>query len=137
MSLTDVQMWATHPHFLFCPIESATRLLFFFGGGAVITRGGSPGKFRTNAASGKLALGCSNFTLGDVFSGSTERWWRLGLVLPEAIQVVPAVEGEAQSVFLKAQDGEKLVHSLGGTLQDINLLLGDKGNAESQCKRKS
>lgn len=110
MLLTDVQMWATHPHFLFCPIETAIGCFFW----SVITRGFA-GNFSTNAASGKLAFRCSNFTLSDDFSGSTEWWW-LSLVLPEAIQVVPTVQGEAQSVFLKAQNSEKLMHSLGGTL---------------------
>lgn len=37
-------------------------------------------------------------------------------MLPEAIQVVPTIQSEAQSVFLKAQNSEKLVHSLRGTL---------------------
>lgn len=38
------------------------------------------------------------------------------VILPEAIQVIPTVKGESQSVLLKTQSAEKLVHSLRCTL---------------------
>lgn len=37
-------------------------------------------------------------------------------ILPEAIQVIPTIKGESQSVLLKTQSTEKLVHSLRCTL---------------------
>lgn len=38
------------------------------------------------------------------------------VILPEAIQVIPTIKGESQSVLLKTKSTEKLVHSLRCTL---------------------
>lgn len=43
------------------------------------------------------------------------------IILPEVIQIIPAIEAETQGVFLKTQSTEKLPHSLWCTLEDRHL----------------
>lgn len=40
------------------------------------------------------------------------------IILPEVIQVIPAIKAESQGVFLKTQSAEKLPYGLGCTLED-------------------
>lgn len=58
----------------------------------------------------------------------------LRVLLPEVIQIIPAVETESQSVFLKTQCGEKLPYCLWCTLEDRHLLQDstDKTVTENQ-----
>lgn len=43
------------------------------------------------------------------------------IILPEVIQVIPAIKAESQGVFLKTQSAEKLPYSLRCTLEDRHL----------------
>lgn len=42
-------------------------------------------------------------------------------ILPEVIQIIPAIEAESQGVFLETQSAEKLPHGFWCTLEDRDL----------------